>query len=138
LTREFDGPDYPAMGFAMGVERLMMVMDELGITVSETNDDSVTVITLGEEMKKQGLLLTQFLRLKGKTAEIDYQSHNLKPQFKLADRMGSRYIVIIGLDEFVNNQIRIKDTKEKTEKLIPVQELTTFFGIEGEKYAYQK
>ena len=60
MTREFDGPDYPAMGFAMGVERLMMVMDELGITVSETNDDSVTVTTLGEEMKKQGLLLTQF------------------------------------------------------------------------------
>ena len=67
-------------GFAMGVERLMMVMDELGITVSETNDDSVTVITLGEEMKKQGLLLTQFLRLKGKNSG----NRLSKPQFETA------------------------------------------------------
>jgi len=138
LTRDFDGPDYPAIGFAMGIERLMMVMDELDITVSETKDDTITVITLGEKMKKQGLLLTQYLRLKGKRVEIDYQSHNLKPQFKLADRTGSRYIIIIGLDEFENNQIRIKDSWEKTEILIPVPELTAFFGIEGEKYAYQK
>lgn len=137
MGRDFDGPDVKAIGFAFGVERMMMALDELGIKVPDTCKDKVTVITLGKPVKKVGLKLVDYLRGNGIPTEIDYQSDNLKPQFKLAERVKAKYIIIIGEDEVANNIMTIKDTVEQKEVKLSVDELNEFFGIEGaEKYAY--
>lgn len=137
MGRDFDGPDIKAIGFAFGVERLSMALDELGIKVPDSGLDQVTVITLGKEVKKVGLKLVDYLRTKGIPTEIDYQSENLKPQFKLAERNKSRYIIIIGEDEVTNNIMTIKDTVLQQESKISVSELNKFFKVEGaDDYAY--
>ena len=137
MGRDFDGPDVKAIGFAFGVERLMMALDELGIKVPNTSKDKVTVITLGKPVKQVGLKLVDYLRTNGIHAEIDYQSDNLKPQFKLAERIKARYIIIIGEDEVANNIMTIKDTVEQKEVKIKVDELNNYFNIKGDKnYAY--
>lgn len=137
MGRDFDGPDIKAIGFAFGVERLSMALDELGIKVPDSGLDQVTVITLGKEVKKVGLKLVDYLRTKGIPTEIDYQSENLKPQFKLAERNKSRYIIIIGEDEVANNIMTIKDTVLQKESKISVSELNKFFKVEGaDDYAY--
>lgn len=137
MGRDFDGPDIKAIGFAFGVERLSMALDELGIKVPDSGLDQVTVITLGKEVKKVGLKLVDYLRTKGIPTEIDYQSENLKPQFKLAERNKSRYIIIIGEDEVANNIMTIKDTVLQQESKISVSELNKFFKVEGaDDYAY--
>ena len=137
MGKDFDGPDVKAVGFAFGVERLSMALDELGIKVPDNDLEQVTVITLGKEIKKVGLKLVDYLRTKGVPTEIDYQSENLKPQFKLAERNNSRYIIIIGEDEVANNIMTIKDTKLQKETKINVSELNEFFEIEGaDEYAY--
>jgi histidyl-tRNA synthetase len=137
MGRDFDGPDVKAIGFAFGVERLMMALDELGIKVPNTSKDKVTVITLGKPVKQVGLKLVDYLRTNDIPAEIDYQSDNLKPQFKLAERIKARYIIIIGEDEVANNIMTIKDTVEQKEVKIKVDELNNYFNIKGDKnYAY--
>lgn len=137
MGRDFDGPDIKAIGFAFGVERLMMALDELGIKVPETENDKVAVITLGKSVKQVGLKLVDYLRSNSISAEIDYQSDNLKPQFKLAERIKARYIIIIGEDEVANNIMTIKDTYNHTEVKIKVDELNNYFNIKGDKnYAY--
>ena len=137
MGKDFDGPDVKAVGFAFGVERLSMALDELGIKVPDNDLEQVTVITLGKEIKKVGLKLVDYLRTNGVPTEIDYQSENLKPQFKLAERNNSRYIIIIGEDEVANNIMTIKDTKLQKETKINVSELNKFFEIEGaDEYAY--
>lgn len=137
MGRDFDGPDVKAIGFAFGVERLMMALDELGIKVPSDGNDKVTVITLGKPVKQVGLKLVDYLRSNNIPAEIDYQSDNLKPQFKLAERIKARYIIIIGEDEVANNIMTIKDTKELKEVKISVEELNNYFNIKGDKnYAY--
>ncbi len=137
MGRDFDGPDVKAIGFAFGVERLMMALDELGIKVPSDGNDKVTVITLGKPVKKIGLQLVDYLRSNNIPAEIDYQSDNLKPQFKLAERIKARYIIIIGEDEVANNIMTIKDTFKQKEVKINVNELNNYFNIKGDKnYAY--
>ncbi len=137
MGRDFDGPDVKAIGFAFGVERMMMALDELGIKIPSSCKEQVTVITLGKTVKKIGLKLTDYLRTNGVPTEIDYQSDNLKPQFKLAERVKARYIIIIGEDEVANDMMTIKDTIEQKEVKLSVNKLNEFFGIEGaEKYAY--
>lgn len=116
---------------------MMMALDELGIKIPNSCKEQVTVITLGKTVKKIGLKLTDYLRTNGVPTEIDYQSDNLKPQFKLAERVKARYIIIIGEDEVANNMMTIKDTIEQKEVKLSVDKLNEYFGIEGvEKYAY--
>lgn len=135
LSKEIGGPDIKAIGFALGVDRLM-ILSQLAI---KNELAYVTVITIGEENKKHGLSMVNYLRKGGISAEIDYNSNNLKPQFKLAERVNSPYIIIIGTDEIANNRFKIKDTINHLEYDLSIDELKQFFNIKGvENYAYQK
>lgn len=135
LSKEIGGPDIKAIGFALGVDRLIL----LSQTKIKKELADVTVITLGEENKKYGLSMVNYLRKGGIAAEIDYNSNNLKPQFKLAERVSSPLIIIIGTDEIQNNKFKIKDTINHLEFELSIDELKQYFNIKGvENYAYKK
>lgn len=136
LTKDFDGPATPAIGFAMGIERLLMVRKELGVNNHLDEDNRIVVLTLGDTMKIEGLRLANFLRMHGLAAELDYQNHHLKPQFKLATRFKARYLIIIGEDEKRKNCVKLKDTILGTEEEMSLEDLNKVFNIEGEAYAY--
>lgn len=139
LIEELGGPTLPAFGFAFGIERLMMVLDELNAWPDLGGKAQVVVITLGAETKTEGLRLTNYLRQNGLHAEVDYQNSNLKPQFKLADRVQARYLLIIGEDEIKQDLITIKDNETGNQETIKISELNARLNIKGENnYAYQK
>ena len=138
LSKAFDGPETEAIGFATGVERLMIVLDELNAFKFDNSTADITVIHLGEETLHQALGLANDLRSKGLRVEVAYSSHNLKPQFKLAERAHSKYILILGGDEIENNTVKVKNTELKTEEVIKLDELNEYFNLKGEKYAYKK
>lgn len=138
LSKCFDGPDTPAIGFGSGVERISAVLDELGLFNDYKNEVTVCVMNIGEENKTHSLSLANFLRNNHISCDLDYVSNNLKPQFKLSERINSRYLLIIGTDEVENNVVKIKDTTSKEEKIIDFMELNKIFNIEGEIYAYKK
>lgn len=135
LSKEIGGPDIKAIGFALGVDRLIL----LSQTKIKKELADVTVITLGEENKQYGLSMVNYLRKGGVSAEIDYSSNNLKPQFKLAERVNSPLIIILGTDEVQNNKFKIKDTINHLEFELSIDELKQYFNIKGvENYAYKK
>ena len=138
LSKEFDGPETDAIGFGTGVERLMLVMDELNLYQDNDQKADVVIINIGEETKLSALHLAAYLRKNNIPTELDYVSSNLKPQFKLSERVNSPYIIIIGLDEVENGIFKLKDVKNKTEEIYKIEELNKLFNIEGENYAYKK
>ena len=138
LSKEFDGPETEAIGFGTGVERLMMVMEELGLYKEEESLVDVVVINIGEDTKLEALSLAAYLRSNNVSCELDYVSSNLKPQFKLSERLNAPYIIIIGSDEVENGVFKLKNTVLKTEEMKKIEELKEIFNIEGEKYAYKK
>ena len=138
LSKAFDGTEMDAIGFGTGVERLMLVLDELNLFRNDEQLVDVVVINIGEETKVQALHLAAFLRSNNVSCELDYVSSNLKPQFKLSERMNAPYIIIIGSEEVENGVFKLKNTIEKTEQLLKIEQLNDIFAIGGEKYAYKK
>lgn len=136
LSKQFDGPETEAVGFGTGIERLMLVLDQLNLFKMNETISDVVVINIGQETKLAALKLTNYLRENGIRCEIDYVSSNLKPQFKLSERMNSPYIIIIGEEEVKNGVFKIKDTINKTEEIKSIKELNEIFDIKGEEYAY--
>ena len=138
LSKAFDGPEMDALGFGTGVERLMLVLDELNLFEDDQKLVDVVVINIGEETKVSALHLAAYLRSNNVSCELDYVSSNLKPQFKLSERMNAPYIIIIGSEEVENGVFKLKNTIEKTEQLLKIEQLNDIFAIGGEKYAYKK
>lgn len=138
LSKQFDGPETEAIGFGTGVERLMLVLDELGLYKDDEKLVDVVVINIGEETKLNALDLAAYLRRNNVSCELDYVSSNLKPQFKLSERVNAPYIIIIGLDEVEQGVFKLKNTVLKTEEMKNIEQLNKIFNIEGEKYAYKK
>ncbi len=138
LSLKFDGPSTSAFGFAFGLERLMVLLEERKLNPIESFVSEVTIITLGDNCKIPGLTLMHFLRRHGYSCQMDYDAINLKPQFKLADRLKSKYILILGDDEVSNQTIKIKDTINRTEEVVELKDLNKYFNIEGENYVYHE
>ena len=132
LGEEFDGPNIPSIGFGMGMERIMGAIKELGWK-PKYNNNSIVIITMSEEAKIFGLDLASKLRSNGYVVNLDYVNTNLKPQFKLCDRLNPKYIFIIGDDEIASKKIKVKisDTKEQFD--LELNKLNEFLHIECEE-----
>lgn len=138
LGQEFDGPQIPAIGFGMGVERMMGVLAEIDAFKGNETKTKVAVITMSDACKVEGLCLANYLRENGYLAFMDYKNNNLKPQFKLCERENVDYILIMGDDEVQNNVIRVKNVKTNEQIDLPIEKLNEYFEIkEGIKYAYK-
>jgi len=114
LVAELGGPQLPAIGFAFGVERLLLAMNSPG---SETGlKNLVFVITLGDEARAQGLKLLQAMRDSAIPSDTDYEEKSLKGAMRLANDSGARFVVIIGENELKNNAVMLKDMSSGTQK----------------------
>ena len=91
LISQLGGPETPALGFALGVDRAMLLIPE-----KEEERNGVFVVTRGEKAYREGLKLIKFLREKGIRAEMDHRQGSFKAQMKAADRVKTKYVVIIG------------------------------------------
>ncbi|RKQ63510.1 histidyl-tRNA synthetase [Thermovibrio guaymasensis] len=119
LVEEIGGPQVPALGFAMGIDRVMLLIPEL-----EVERRGVFVVTRGEEAYRRGLEVVNFLRSKGIRAEIDHRQGSFKAQMKAADRLKVKFAVIIGQDEVEGEFYSLKELSTgKQERVESLKEL---------------
>jgi histidyl-tRNA synthetase len=118
LVRDLGGPDIPGIGFAIGMERLILLLQQ---SQSEKQRSApICIATLGEAARRKGFLLAQEIRAAGLEAEIDYEGRSLKSQMRRADKLGARTVLILGEDELQRGEIQLKDMVEKTQRMIPL------------------
>ncbi|GAW92693.1 histidine--tRNA ligase [Calderihabitans maritimus] len=109
LVEACGGPSIPGIGFGLGLERILLAMEQQGVQVPKEEEAKVFVAVLGEKAKETGLRLAFKLRKKGVAAEIDYLDRSLKAQMKAADRYGARFTVIIGEQELEQNKAVVRN-----------------------------
>jgi histidyl-tRNA synthetase len=120
LVKELGGPDLGAIGFAFGVERLLLVRkQELG----DRAKNLVYLITLGEEAKRLGVKILDELRKNSVYCDTDYEAKSLKGSMRAANDLGARFALIIGDDEIKNNTYTLKDMVLSTQKQVKPDEL---------------
>ena len=117
LVEQLGGPKIPGVGFAMGMDRLVLVLDELKIHPPEDNEVDVFIAMMGDETVMQAFSLAHSLRKKDIHVELLYEDKNLKNQIRYANKIGSKYLIIIGDDEIARGVVTLKDmdTTEQTE-----------------------
>ena len=109
LIEELGGAHVPSLGFGMGLERLLMVMEAKGVSFPETPVCEVYFASMGEAAARRCFTLTTKLRQGGVAAECDTVGRSLKAQMKYADKIGARYTLAVGDDELASGTARLKD-----------------------------
>lgn len=121
LMKTLGGPDLSGTGFAIGMERLILLLDEQADI--ETGPHSLFVACLGEEAQKTGFELVQELRLRDLFVEMDYESKSLKAQMRRADKLSVTHVLILGEDELKKGSAALRDMKAGTQEEIPLEGL---------------
>ena len=127
LVSNIGGPSIPGVGFAIGVDRLMLALEAEGIDISEESNLEIYVIPMSEEQRFKSMKLVNNLRLNGFNVDIDFNNRNLKSNFKYADKIGASYIIIVGEEEINSNILTIKDNRTKEEYKVNYNKLVEFF-----------
>ncbi len=121
LVKEMGGPEMSGIGFAIGVERLMILCEAENVLEYEKNIDCY-VINLNED-KDYAFDILEELRDNSYTSEMDYYGRSLKAQFKSSDRKKARFILIVGEDEVRNSVVTLKDTLTQAQEEVKRDEL---------------
>lgn len=123
LVEMLGGPSTPGVGFALGLERLLNAIEAEKIELDINNSIDCYVAYMSDAEKEYALKVTMGLRFAGFITEMDYMNRNIKSNFKQADRLNSKYILIIGEDEVKNNTITVKNNETKESEVISINDL---------------
>jgi histidyl-tRNA synthetase len=117
LVETLGGKPTPGVGFACGIEPLLLAMEKEGVVWKDENRLKVFIATLGEEAKRSGFKLGQELRHQGFSCEMDFLARSLKAQMREADRLKARFVLILGDEEIRKRVVMLRDmaTKEQRE-----------------------
>jgi histidyl-tRNA synthetase len=119
LVAALGGPDIAGIGFAIGMERLLLISpDEPPLSAP-----SLFIAALGEGPRKEAFSLSYKLNLAGVKTLIDYEGRSLKAQMRRADKFGARYVLIIGEDEQRRGLAILRDMEEKKQEEIPLSSI---------------
>ncbi len=118
LVEEIGGQSTPAVGFAAGMERLLIACDELGITLSEPKSVDIYIVTIGENARTWALNHLPKLRANGISAAMDYMGRSVKAQMKDADRENAKYTIIVGDNELKEGKFTLRDMKASEEEAV--------------------
>lgn len=123
LIELIGGPPIPGVGFGMGIERLLMILEATGKEIPTPDNLDVFIAVMGERAKLFGLKLMRDLRKQSVKAEMDSLGRNIKGQFKYADRLEAKYTVVIGDNELDQNMVSIKNMGTSEQKQVPLQDI---------------
>lgn len=112
------GKPTPGVGFAVGFERAMLALEAFGVDPASDAPSCIYVANAGAELRGEVFALCAELRAAGLRTEADYQGRSLKSQFKQADKLGARLILIVGGDELAAGKVKVRDMVSHDEELV--------------------
>lgn len=127
LVEELGGKSTPATGFAIGLERVVEVMQKMSLQRGEdqgVKEIDLFIAAMGEEAQMIGFELLTKIREKGLTADQDYLGKSLKAQMKAADHLAAKYVYIIGEEELVKKTAILRNMKTAEQKEVAFDKLS--------------
>ena len=123
MIEQLGGPETPSIGFAAGFDRLMLALEKENVKIPIQDSCDLFLLYVSDEEKKYAAYLSNELRMNGFIIETDYLSRSLKAQFKQADRLNSKFTIVLNSSELKNNEVKIKNNKTKEEDVISLDAL---------------
>jgi histidyl-tRNA synthetase len=123
LVETLGGPSVPAVGFAVGLDRISLMLPETAF--SSVNEWLYYVAAFGENGTKLGLILLDELRRVGLSAHCDYRAITLKAHLRQADRSKCRYAILLGDDEVARGSVILRNLESKVQEELPLSGLSS-------------
>ena len=118
LAEDVGGRPTPGFGFALGFERSVLALEAAGREFPEPESCTLFAATVADGQRAAAFELVQQARDAGIRADMSHQQRSLKSQFKLADKLGARYVAVIGPDEMAAGQANLRDMQTHEEQLV--------------------
>jgi len=123
LIADLGGPDLPALGFAIGLERIMLALERQGISDVKEEGLDYFIAVVGKEQMAFSIAILERIQSLGLNIEIDYSGGSLKSQLRHANNIGASNCIIIGEDEVSNNRLTVKDLRSGVQMQVDVNDL---------------
>ncbi len=127
LIEELGGNSVPAVGFAAGMERLLIVMEQTGVVIPEPEKPTVYLAGMDNDCRKKAFEIAASLRKAGVFAEIDHMERSVKAQFKYADKLGAKYVAVIGGNELTENVMNVKNMERGESEKVSFDKAVAYF-----------
>jgi histidyl-tRNA synthetase len=124
LVESLGGPNVPAVGFAVGLERISLMLPE---TMTLPRSPSIYVAAFGPQGSRAGVILLEELRRTGLSAQTDYRASTLKAHLRQADRLGCSHSILLGDDEVSRAIAVVRDMHSKAQEELSLQDFTLHF-----------
>ena len=127
LIEAIGGSAMPGVGFGLGLERLLLLMENTGVNIPDKNFVTVYIANIGENTYETAYRLVNELRENKISAELDHMSRGIKPQFKYADKINAKYVIVIGENELKSGKVNIKNMSDGGQSEISIDKIIGFF-----------
>ena len=125
LVEEIGGKPTPAVGFAAGMERLLIACEELNVSLAKKSTLDIYIVSLGEDARNWALSILPELRSQGLSASMDYTGKSMKAQMKEANRERSRFTLIVGENEISTGTFILRNMTESNEVAISASDIVS-------------
>ncbi len=126
LLEQMDGKAVPAVGFAAGMERLLLVMESEGKLPAPEEGVDCYLAGMDASSRERAFLLANELRRQGVSCETDLMERSVKAQFKYADKTGARFVAVLGERELLEGAAEVKDMKTSSSERVKLEELANY------------
>ncbi|MFZ5966028.1 MAG: histidine--tRNA ligase [Bacillota bacterium] len=123
LIETLGGPPTPGVGFGMGIERLLLTLENNNIPISEPAGLDIFIAAMGERAQKESVRLLNILRLEDISADKDHMNRSIKAQFKYADKVNAAFTIVIGDNELDKGMVSLKNMMSGEQTEIQINEL---------------
>lgn len=123
LVQELGGPNLPGIGFALGMERLLLALDTLGIIGSTQSAIDVFIAVMNDQYESPALKILNQIRRAGIRADKDYTGRSGKAQMKYADRVGAKLVILIGDEEMAQGFLTLRNMQNKEQLRVTDEQL---------------
>jgi len=124
--KEFGGPDKCAIGFALGMERLLSL-----VPVIKEEENFVYLAFLGQEAQRQGMALARFLRREGIECLMEYKKRSIRSQMGRANKLGASWVLIVGEEELEKGKYQLKNMATGKQRGVSREEITNIIRKES-------
>lgn len=124
LIEEMGGNPTPAVGFATGLERLLLALESQNLLPEKNRSVDAYVVALGEAAQAEGFKLLNSLRQQGLSAAMDFAGRSMKAQMKQANKLGAKYSVILGEDEIAEGVVMLRSMGDSSQAKVPMNQVS--------------
>ena len=126
LIKQLGGTDTAGIGFAVGLERILLLLENTGVKIENPNKVKVYFAPMGETEGEKVFEIVSNLREKGISCDFDHMGRGIKAQFKYADKIGAEYVAVIGSNELLEGKAKLKKMADGSETTVEFSKIEEF------------